>query len=121
MRRGLLTVAIATAGLLASTGQAMAVDPVIVNGSRAIQNNTTSRESGQSANHMEVMPVVKSDPGVKIRIRMSVPCVSAGSRNVDSEKFISCAIVCICSAVNPRASGNTASWFPSNGRWVKTS
>ena len=62
-----------------------------------------------------VLPIVgcpaigSSAPGVKMRIRMSVPGVSAGSRNVDSEKFISRVMVCICSADSPSASVNTAS------------
>jgi hypothetical protein len=46
---------------------------------------------------------------------------SAGKTNVDSEKLNSRAIVCICSDVNPRASGSTASWFPPNGLSVNTS
>ncbi len=75
----------------------------------------------------KVVPMVgwpaigNSAPGVKMRMRMSVPGVSAGSRNVHSEKFISRVIVCIRAGDIPRASGNTASWLPSNGRFVKTS
>ena len=51
-----------------------------------------------------VLPIVgwpaigSSSPGVKIRIRTSVPAVSGGSTNVVSEKFISLAIACIVSA-----------------------
>ena len=60
-------------------------------------------------------------PGVKMRIRMSVSGRSAGRRNVLSEKFISRVSTCICSVVNPAASGNTASWFPSKRVAVKTS
>ena len=62
-----------------------------------------------------------SAPGVKMRMRTSVPGVSAGSRNVLSEKFISRAMVCIWAWVSPRPSGNTASWLPSNLRFVNTS
>ncbi len=46
-----------------------------------------------------------SPPGVKIRIRMSVPGVSAGSRNVLSEKFISRVMVCISSGRHPARIG----------------
>ena len=46
-----------------------------------------------------------SAPGVKMRIRMSVPGVSAGSRNVLSEKFISRVMVCICSGRQPARVG----------------
>ncbi len=42
-----------------------------------------------------------SSPGVKMRIRTSVPGVSGGKMNVHSEKFISRVIVCICSVVSP--------------------
>ena len=45
-----------------------------------------------------------SRPGVKMRIRTSVPGVSDGRMNVHSEKFISLVIVCICSVDRPRAS-----------------
>ena len=38
-----------------------------------------------------------SSPGVKIRMRTSVPAVSGGSTNVVSEKFISFAIACMVS------------------------
>ena len=62
-----------------------------------------------------------SRPGVKIRIRTSVPVASAGIRNVLSEKFISAASLCIVAVSRSRASGNTASWLPSKGRSVKTS
>ena len=62
-----------------------------------------------------------SAPGVKMRMRTSVPGTSAGSRNVLSEKFISRVMVCICAVDSPRPSGNTASWLPSNLRSVKTS
>ena len=62
-----------------------------------------------------------SSPGVKMRIRTSVPAVSGGSTNVVSEKFISFAIACIVSAESPRPSRKTASWLPPK-RWsVKTS
>ena len=62
-----------------------------------------------------------SSPGVKIRMRTSVPGVSGGSTNVVSEKFISFAIACIVSSASPRPSRKTASWLPPK-RWsVKTS
>ena len=65
-----------------------------------------------------VVPIVgcpaigSSSPGVKIRIRASVPGRSAGSTNVVSEKFISFAIACIVSVDRPRPSRKTASWLP---------
>ena len=37
-----------------------------------------------------------SVPGVKMRMRMSVPAASAGRMKVHSEKFISLVIACIC-------------------------
>ena len=55
------------------------------------------------------MPIVgwpaigSSSPGVKIRIRTSVPGRSGGSTNVVSEKFISLAIACIVSVGQPAA------------------
>ena len=55
------------------------------------------------------MPIVgwpaigSSSPGVKIRMRTSVPGVSGGSTNVVSEKFISLAIACIVSVGQPAA------------------
>ena len=58
------------------------------------------------------MPIVgcpaigSSSPGVKIRMRTSVPGRSGGSTNVVSEKFISLAIACIVSADSPRPSRN---------------
>ena len=45
----------------------------------------------------------------------------AGSTKVVSERFISLAMACICTAVSPSASGNTASGLPANGRSVNTS
>ncbi len=58
------------ASLLAVLGivpaNAQAITPTIVNGGRAIENNTTARESGQSANRMAVLPVVKHDPGLSV-------------------------------------------------------
>ena len=62
-----------------------------------------------------------SRPGVKMRMRASVPADSAGRTNVLSEKFISLASICIPAVSSPRASRKTASWLPSNGRSVKTS
>ena len=50
----------------------------------------------------KVLPIVgcpaigSSVPGVKMRMRTSVPAASAGRMNVLSEKFISLVIVCIC-------------------------
>ena len=63
----------------------------------------------------KVLPIVgwpaigSSWPGVKIRMRTSVPALSGGSTNVVSEKFISFAIACIVSVDRPRPSRNTAS------------
>ena len=62
-----------------------------------------------------------SSPIVKMRMRTSVSCRSAGSTNVVSEKFISFAIACIVADDRPRPSRNTASWFPPNSSPVKTS
>jgi len=45
-----------------------------------------------------------SRPGVKMRMRTSVPAVSGGRMKVHSEKFISLVIACIWSEVIPRAS-----------------
>ncbi len=73
-----------------------------------------------------VLPIVgcpaigSSVPGVKIRIFTS-PGPSLGKMNVDSEKFISFAIVCIVLVSRFPGSGKTASWLPSNARLVKTS
>ncbi len=61
-----------------------------------------------------------SSAGVKMRTRAS-PSPSGGSTKVVSERFISLAIACICTAVRPSASGNTASGLPANGRSVNTS
>ena len=61
-----------------------------------------------------------SSAGVKMRTRASPPA-SGGSTNVVSERFISLAMACICTAVSPSASGNTASGLPANGRSVNTS
>ena len=51
-------------------------------------------------------------PGVKIRMRTSVPGRSAAVTNVVSAKPISRAICCIVCAARPAASGKTASWLP---------
>ena len=75
----------------------------------------------------KVLPIVgwpaigSSVPGVKMRMRTSVPAASAGRMNVHSEKFISLVIACICAVDSPRASWNTASWLPSNMVPVNTS
>ena len=75
----------------------------------------------------KVLPMVgcpaigSSSPGVKMRMRTSVPGVSGGKMNVHSEKFISRVMVCISPVESPAGSGNTASWLPSNGASVKTS
>ncbi len=45
-----------------------------------------------------------SVPGVKMRIRTPVPAASAGRMKVDSEKFISLVMACICSVERPLAS-----------------
>lgn len=50
-----------------------------------------------------------SRAGVKIRMRMSVPGVSAGSRNVLSAKCISLASVCTSAVASPGVSRHTAS------------
>ena len=42
-----------------------------------------------------------SVPGVKMRMRTSVPAASAGRMNVHSEKFISLVIACICVGREP--------------------
>ncbi len=78
----------------------------------AIRTTCGITPSCASAN---VVPIVgwpamgNSEPGVKIRMRMSVPAVSESTRNVLSEKFISRVSVCICCAVSSWASGKTAS------------
>ena len=62
-----------------------------------------------------VLPIVgwpaigSSSPGVKMRIRTSVPGSSGGSTNVVSEKFISFAIACMVPLDSPRPSSKTAS------------
>ena len=55
-----------------------------------------------------------------MRIRAVPPC-SGGRTKTVSEKPISRASACIVSASSPRASVNTASWFPVSGVSVKTS
>ena len=92
-------------------------------------SNTTFSRPGAIAPvsaSANVLPIVgcpaigSSSPGVKMRIRTSPP-PSGGKMNVDSEKFISWAMRCICAVSSRAGSGNTASWLPSKGRSVKTS
>ena len=58
---------------------------------------------------------------MKIRTRQVREGSAGGSTNVVSEKLNSRASCCIVSSAIPAASGNTASWFPPNGRSVNTS
>ncbi len=62
-----------------------------------------------------------STPGVKMRMRTSVPAASGGRTNVVSENAISRAMRCICTGARPGPSGNTANWLPLSGSSVKTS
>ena len=64
---------------------------------------TPSRASANVVPIVGCPAIGSSSPGVKIRMRTSVPAASAGSTNVVSEKFISLAIACIVSADRPAA------------------
>ena len=58
---------------------------------------------------------------MKIRTRQVQEGSRGGSTNVVSEKLNSRASCCMVASAMPVASGNTASWFPPNGRSLNTS
>src|SRR5688572_3258793 len=63
MKRGLLSILIATAALAASAAPASAAAPTIVNTSNWLESLATGGQTNHDANIVHVTVVVKHDPG----------------------------------------------------------
>src|SRR4051812_29771792 len=66
MRRGLLAIAITTAAVFASSGQAMAAAPTIVNTTNWLESQATNGQTNNAENVAPVTVVVKHDPGQSV-------------------------------------------------------